>query len=737
MSTDNTNLTDKEIEELKKEHPDWIINGKLYLDPDERAKAKAEYDKLAEEAKKKQEEEDKKRKEDLLRYETTRGVVIGSDASVELNNENLKELVGGIDLNAALGNAEEIKKRQHLLDPTNYYTEIKTPNPGKPPNNEDPFPVDLKIEELEVHKPDIKIYRLDTPVEGQVAAEAAMKVSDTAEKRIIKLENMMATLTRYLFRLGSRMQINCVYYGGQTTFNKYACIRCLNDNRIQDGQNVQIDQCLNCTRYEPVFGQCYELLNDLGVNVASILDDNQMSYTNMESYIEQNRSENYHTETEKASIDLSTVTTKIEKSYNDKDFKTRWGNGIQMKWDLVPKEQQKPHINWRQSINDDGSHLKRLASFPQNESNMGANIVNNSAYQNVFKKNKEEMDKSCNTKLSNWISTGQKSSESINDELINKIKGGWAQEIRTAINGQKGLDALAIACCAFISQNDINSIISKLVDIIGVTRVDNPALNISAYMAGINAIMGYNDIPRIDKVVKSSDDDDKNKSTSGTTETYHLNWDNRDTWYWTEFAEPLSINAKANNNGDINTIMSFFPQVCYLYCALLPYCKTSEYDGDWAAFPFTDEEISQGLYFTSKFGYRGERMHHGIDLECTHGTPIHAIQDGIVIDPSGWGSVDCNAVIIDHGNGIYSKYLHCASHAVNVGATVAKGDIVAYVGGWGNGHDGTYTPHLHLEIGPESLAGSSQNPIDYYPFLSGYEPERGNHYYDLKNKQMY
>lgn len=62
MSTNNTNLTEKEIEELKKEHPDWVINGKLYLDPDERAKAKAEYDKLAEEAKKKQEEEDKKKK---------------------------------------------------------------------------------------------------------------------------------------------------------------------------------------------------------------------------------------------------------------------------------------------------------------------------------------------------------------------------------------------------------------------------------------------------------------------------------------------------------------------------------------------------------------------------------------------------------------------------------------------------------------------------------------------------
>ena len=75
------------------------------------------------------------------------------------------------------------------------------------------------------------------------------------------------------------------------------------------------------------------------------------------------------------------------------------------------------------------------------------------------------------------------------------------------------------------------------------------------------------DIPRIDKVTKP------NSSDNGvTTETYHLNWENRDTWYWTEFAEPLSINAKANGATSSN-VMPFFPQVCYLYCALLPLCK--------------------------------------------------------------------------------------------------------------------------------------------------------------------
>lgn len=82
---------------------------------------------------------------------------------------------------------------------------------------------------------------------------------DAAEKRIVRLENNMATLMRYLYRLGSRVFINCQYYGGQTTFQKYKCIRCMKDDRCNDGQLMQLDQCLCCTRYEPIFGQVYEI----------------------------------------------------------------------------------------------------------------------------------------------------------------------------------------------------------------------------------------------------------------------------------------------------------------------------------------------------------------------------------------------------------------------------------------------------------------------------------------------
>lgn len=135
----------------------------------------------------------------------------GEDCGFSENQ--LKSSIGGIELASITGNTELVKKRQHLLDPSNYQGEVKKPNPGKMPHNEDPYPVDLKLEELEVHKPDVKIKEITTCTCSESVAEAALNIGDTTEKRLIKIENQLATITRYLFRLGSRVQINCVYYG--------------------------------------------------------------------------------------------------------------------------------------------------------------------------------------------------------------------------------------------------------------------------------------------------------------------------------------------------------------------------------------------------------------------------------------------------------------------------------------------------------------------------------------------
>ena len=209
---------------------------------------------VAEESKKKQEEAQKKEAPQLGSDEGDK-VSESHPGWGSVSATDIADAVGIRELNGIMGNSAQMRTRQRMLDPTKYKTEYKAPNPGKMPQNQDPYPVDLKIEELEAHYPPTRIYELTTHVHGQPAAQAAMNVGFNAEKRLVKLENMLATVHRYLFRLGSRMTINCMYYGGQTpSHNKYSCIRCLADDRISDGQLVSIDQCLCCTRFEPIYG---------------------------------------------------------------------------------------------------------------------------------------------------------------------------------------------------------------------------------------------------------------------------------------------------------------------------------------------------------------------------------------------------------------------------------------------------------------------------------------------------
>ena len=169
-----------------------------------------------------------------------------------------------------------------------------------PVNFLDPYPTDDKIEELEMHYPKVFIDEIESqiyscnhpgcPIAQPMAKNFAMlqdaliNQSKRVEKRLVKLENILSTVMRNQARLGSRININCVYYGGQCTFGKYKCIRCLHDDRIHDGAVVTIDQCLNCTRYEPILGQIYQILDESGLNGSIILDDMQMSYSDFHNF---------------------------------------------------------------------------------------------------------------------------------------------------------------------------------------------------------------------------------------------------------------------------------------------------------------------------------------------------------------------------------------------------------------------------------------------------------------------
>ena len=68
-------------------------------------------------------------------------------------------------------------------------------------------------------------------------------------------------------------------------------------------------------------------------------------------------------------------------------------------------------------------------------------------------------------------------------------------------------------------------------------------------------------------------------------------------------------------------------------------------------------------------------QHLGVDLDAVEGTPIYAINDGKVVLVEEL-TVYGNTIIIDHGLGIYSLYLHLSEFRVSEGEMVEKGKII-------------------------------------------------------------
>lgn len=132
--------------------------------------------------------------------------------------------------------------------------------------------------------------------------DAMLKQSSNIEKRLVKIENVLASVLRNQGRIGSRVNVNCVYYGGQDSFGKYKTIRCLCDDRIHDAGSVTLDQCLSCTRYEPILGQVYDILDDTGMNGTVFLDNMQMGYMELDDLKNLNRVEKRATSNKYANV---------------------------------------------------------------------------------------------------------------------------------------------------------------------------------------------------------------------------------------------------------------------------------------------------------------------------------------------------------------------------------------------------------------------------------------------------
>lgn len=88
--------------------------------------------------------------------------------------------------------------------------------------------------------------------------------------------------------------------------------------------------------------------------------------------------------------------------------------------------------------------------------------------------------------------------------------------------------------------------------------------------------------------------------------------------------------------------------------------------------------------------------HSGMDIATgASGTPFVAPADGVVILAAEASfSLEGRLLMVDHGMGLNSAFLHCSAHAVKEGDTVRKGQFIGRIGATGRATG----PHLHWSL---------------------------------------
>jgi len=106
-----------------------------------------------------------------------------------------------------------------------------------------------------------------------------------------------------------------------------------------------------------------------------------------------------------------------------------------------------------------------------------------------------------------------------------------------------------------------------------------------------------------------------------------------------------------------------------------------------------------GTAITDRFGtqrkFNGvlKSVHQGLDFHARSGTPVAAANSGkVVVARSLFGEGNC--VMIDHGQGLLTIYMHLSQFKVHEGDSVTRGQIVGLSGGTGR----ATAPHLHVGV---------------------------------------
>jgi murein DD-endopeptidase MepM/ murein hydrolase activator NlpD len=118
-------------------------------------------------------------------------------------------------------------------------------------------------------------------------------------------------------------------------------------------------------------------------------------------------------------------------------------------------------------------------------------------------------------------------------------------------------------------------------------------------------------------------------------------------------------------------------------------------DREWSGKfrPPVDVPVSDVFGTRRTFNGKVQSMHQGLDYAAPTGTPVSAVNSGTVL-LAGPLYFEGNCVVLDHGQGLLTLYLHLSEVKVKQGERIARGQQIGLSGGTGRATG----PHLHLAV---------------------------------------
>lgn len=167
--------------------------------------------------------------------------------------------------------------------------------------------------------------------------------------------------------------------------------------------------------------------------------------------------------------------------------------------------------------------------------------------------------------------------------------------------------------------------------------------------------------------------------------------------------EKLGGNTKAAQDNLVTTLAQENAILTKVKTTLLPMW------GDAFKFPVKSPEVID-VYGYSRSTGSYAILHKGTDFRANTGTPVKAINGGIVRLAREF-TVYGKTVVIDHGGGVQSLSLHLSKISVNEGQKVSCGQTIGLSGESGY----ALGPHLHLSV---RVSGISIDPMKFFALLA-------------------